>query len=477
MQLSEYQWSGNPRGMHNEGAYKPIDRNRYLRTQMGWIKLVTGGEEFAEDCAWFLSNNITPVIRIYRPSPGAAGVNDSLRNQWGIYASYGVKWFEFYNEPNFANPEWPPDMADRVSVKNIDEVIRPLCENWLIFADYIMELGGYPGFFSLGETIGDNGALQWLDALLGYMRDHQRERFQTVINNGLWWGTHPYALNHWYQELPGSPATPRPMEQYNALEGGWHFEYPYDPLTQSFDPGRTVFGSPSAPGGDPNGITAMGIAFNQRLQEWFGASPLPVFGTEGGIYPLPINEVQRTDPRFPGYDRRAHAEATVAMFDWIVSSAQPWMFGIALWKEEEYYNNGLPAIQRMEEVPPLTRFGGKPRPTATPRGPGPIRGEPTFHAVILAPGLDPDWFFITARSYWNTFRPMVTTIWNFIDFIPYDRSLAATVIAPPDMVESMTAIIQQQYPNVFFDVIQTGNDAASVGDILNGRVWANRRLG
>ena len=81
MQLSEYQWSGNPRGMHNEGAYKPINYNRLTSLHLGWYKLVTGGEEFANDCVWMLSQNITPVVRVYRPSPGASPPDDSILNQ------------------------------------------------------------------------------------------------------------------------------------------------------------------------------------------------------------------------------------------------------------------------------------------------------------------------------------------------------------------------------------------------------------
>ena len=60
MQLNEYEWSGNPRGMHNVGAYYPIVRDRYPRLQLGWYKFVAGGEEFANDCVW---------LRLSRPRP------------------------------------------------------------------------------------------------------------------------------------------------------------------------------------------------------------------------------------------------------------------------------------------------------------------------------------------------------------------------------------------------------------------------
>lgn len=478
MQLSEYQWSGNPRGMHNEGAFKPLVYDRYPRLQLGWYKLVTGGEEFANDCRWLLSVNITPVIRIYRATPGAMGVDDSLRNQWAAYRAAGALWFEFYNEPNLPDPEWPLDIRPRVHYQNIDEVIRPLSENWLIFAETIIAMGGYPGFTSLSETSDSNGAIQWLDALLGFLRDHHRERFMNIAKNGLWCATHPYTLNHFYQEYPGQPSVPRPPEQQNGTEGGWHFEYPNDPYTQSYDPGRNIFGSPSAPFGDPNGLTAMGQAFNQRMSEWFGLGPFPVVGTEGGIYPLPINEAHQPDPRFPAYTRTSHAEATVGMFNWMATSGPAWLFGLTLWKEDEYYNNNLPAVQRMESVPQISRGGSFPVPaTPLPPGPGPVHGQPTYHVIILAPGLEPRWFFDTARAYWNTFRPIVTTVWDFINYIPNDRSLAVTVIAPQDMAASMAQVIRGQYPNVYFDLITLTGDPNSIIQTLNERVWSNRRFG
>jgi hypothetical protein len=477
LQLNEYEWSGNPRGMHNVGAYYPIARDRYPRLQLGWYKFVAGGEEFANDCVWLLENNITPVIRIYRVVPGAMGVDSTLKQQWSAYAGAGVKWFEFYNEPNLPDPEWPGDIRSRVNPQNIEEVIRPLCENWLVFAEYIMSLGGYPGFPSFSETVSPNGAIQWQDAMLIYMRDHQRERFQTTIHNGLWAAVHPYTLNHFYQEVPGQPASLRLPEQYNALEDGWHFEYPYDPFTQAYDPGRTVFGgTPKTPYGDPNGLTGMGLAFNTRLREWFDADPLPAVGTEGGIYPLPIHESQRTDPRFPAYDRVAHAEATVAMFNWMAVHGPEWLFGLCLWKENEYYDNGLPAVQRLENVPQIER-GGVWGSGAVAHGPGPVHGDPTFHMVILAPGLEPAWFFDTARSYWNTFRPIVTTNWDFIEYIPADMSLAVTVIAPSDMAESMSVSILGKYPNVLLDMIVNNGSSANAAEVFNNRVWSNRRFG
>ncbi|MGV2435836.1 MAG UNVERIFIED_CONTAM: hypothetical protein LVT10_14010 [Anaerolineae bacterium] len=47
MLLSDYQWSGNPRGLHITNAFVfDQDVNHYARLRLGWLKLVCGGDEF-----------------------------------------------------------------------------------------------------------------------------------------------------------------------------------------------------------------------------------------------------------------------------------------------------------------------------------------------------------------------------------------------------------------------------------------------
>src|SRR5690606_19860183 len=243
---------------------------------------------------------------------------------------------------------------------------------------------------------------------------------------------------------------------------GWHFEYPYDPLQQSIDPGRTVFGGTAlTPYGDPVGLIAMGRMFNERCAQWFGTQAVPVLGTEGGIFPFLSGDHGRfyqQDNRYPPYDEVSQAQATIAMFDWIARQAPPWMFGVCLWKEDEYYNpHKTLAILRMEEAPPY--FKAVPPlevmadPLAAPQeivaGPGPIHGQADFHMVILGPGVNTDWIFETARPYWELFRPIVTDDLSLIDFFISDKSLAATVIAPPQYVTIMTERIKDKYLNVW----------------------------
>jgi hypothetical protein len=108
-------------------------------------------------------------------------------------------------------------------------------------------------------------------------------------------------------------------------------------------------------------------------------------------------------------------------------------------------------------------------------GPGPIHGEASFHMVYIASGVNTDWFFETAQPYWQRFRPIVTTDLSLIDFFKSDKSLALTVIAPPSAIDSLTERVQEQYPNVWFDLIVT-ETRQDVGDILNARVQRNQRF-
>ncbi|MEO8611502.1 MAG: hypothetical protein ABI690_26625 [Chloroflexota bacterium] len=481
MRLDEYVWSKNPRGLHVKRALiTPLDFTHWSKPHFGWAKLIPAGFEYVDDAQTFLSMGITPVVRIYVPRPGAMVFDANLRDLTMQYINAGVKWFEFYNEPNLYI-EWP--LGVNVDWRNFDGVVRPMVDNWMAWAEFIAGMGCYPGFTAFAEADPlELAAIRWMDAFLGYIKTAHFDRFRNLLSNGLYCATHPYVLNHYYQEIPGQgPTSARPPEQQNAREGGWHFEYPYDPICQANDPGRTIYGGTAkTPNGDPVGLTAMGRMFNERCGDIWGSEAVPVLGTEGGIYPFPrtadIKSYQQ-DNRYPPYTHESQAEGTLAMFEWITHYAPAWHFGVCLWKEDDYWEPGpAKATDRLIETPPLLRTV-PPMEIMQGFGPGPVHGEPTYHMIVLAPGLEPQWFFDTARAYWNNFRPIVTGVWDLIDHIPYEQSLAATVIAPPDMVDSMTAAIRKKYPNVVFDLIIANGDLSNVAQIFNERVWANRQFG
>ncbi len=492
MRLDEYEWSRNPRGIHNTNVYI-YHLDRYQQIRSGWVKLVSAEDEFANNVPELLRAGITPIIRIYRP--GSCGQPADARAYADIrrYVQAGARWFELWNEPNLGN-EWPAGLPFAIDPTDRENVIAPLMTHWLDWAERVIDLGGYPGFIPLAEsTSPPHAAIPWLEAMVGYLREAHNQRFRAVIGGGLWCATHPYIYNHFYQEIPGrGPLSARPPDQQNAAEGGWHFEYPYDPICQGHDPGRTVWGGTAlTPLGDPVGLTAMGRAFNELLGRDFGAGAVPVVGTEGGIWPWPgPGEAPRADDtRYPGVTWASHAEATTALFNWIASdAAPPWFFGLTLWKENDYWENpagAVPTVTRLagtappvKNVPALSILEGVEVPSLEemPAGPGPVHGSPDYHFVILTPGLDPEWFFQTAEAYWARFRPAVMDTDALIAVLPYTRSVAVTVIARPDQVAQVNAQIRDRWPNVWYDLI-IAQTSADLSGVFAQRLAAGRPFG
>lgn len=481
MNLRDYRWSKNPRGLHKQGAPAPVRIENFTFPKMGWAKLVTDSAEYIDLVKLLTAEGCTPILRLYRERMCGLPAFEYWYDLCRQYIEAGCLWFELYNEPNY-EIEWPmSDGAGRpldVHWQNETGCIKPLMDNWLDWAERIIEMGGYPAFPGMTETVQPNLAtVHWLDVCVKYLRDHHRVRFKNVIANGLWCATHPYLLNHFYQEPIGGPSSKaRPYNQLNGNTGGWHFEYPYDPLQQKDDPGRTVYGGTDlTPYGDPNGLVACGRLFQDLLKKYFKAGPVPVVGTEGGIHPIPNpGKLEQPDIRYPPYDRQAHGEATVAMFRWIVEQAPNWFWGVTLWIENSYFYSGdvaTPAILRLSGEPVLYKdvlslntgypeksagagSSGK-QPTASAiTGPGPLAsGSPDYHWLILAPGLQADWFFQSANRYWQTFRPTVLANWDLIDMLPYSKTLAVTVLARSDTVAYMDKNVRDKWPNIYYDPI------------------------
>ena len=71
MRLDEYQWTHNPRGMHNKRAANFFDVERLAQMKMGWGKIIAVDREFMNVIPKMLANNITPIVRIWRPRFGA----------------------------------------------------------------------------------------------------------------------------------------------------------------------------------------------------------------------------------------------------------------------------------------------------------------------------------------------------------------------------------------------------------------------
>jgi hypothetical protein len=495
MRLDEYQWSRNPRGIHNTVAFFSIHPERYSQTQLGWIKLVCGSDEYINDIPKLTASGVTPIIRLYEAKFGASQVTAQQLSLTTRYIQAGARWFEFYNEPNL-RLEWPDSVQP--DYQNINGVIGPLMDNWLQWAEIVIQLGGYPAFPALSETVGNyEDVTSWLKAMMYYLSDNWYDRFRNVANKGLWCATHPYFYNHFYQEATG-PKNPRSPDSEDGAAGGWHFEYPADPLTQADDPGRSVLGaSAHFPSGDPLGLTGMGSAFMQLFSQLFGGGAIPVIGTEGGITPTPTHgSISQTDMRFPPFNWFSHGEATLACFNWIAQQAPPWMFGLTLWKENDYWGDPareggpstdpLAAVARLSAMPPLLKTvppiealagpGPGPANRVPIPGPGVLHGDPDFHFIMLSPGFDPTWLFAAAHAYWDAFTPALILSFDQIDAMPRSKSLVVTALATPAEADNFAHAIHIHGPNIYLDLI-AADTLDTLTSILNDRAAKSNRIG
>jgi hypothetical protein len=190
MRLDDYQWSRNPRGMHNESVFR-IRPERYQQIRAGWVKLVASDVEYVQNIPTLLAANITPIVRIYRPQfsdkPADAQAYTSIQS----YISAGVRWFELWNEPNLGN-EWPSHLEPGLDPENIEVYIAPMMNHWIEWAERVIQMGGYPGFIALGPgAVRRHAATIWLRNMMGYLRTAHYSRF------GRCWAT-----------ACGSPTTP-----------------------------------------------------------------------------------------------------------------------------------------------------------------------------------------------------------------------------------------------------------------------------
>ncbi len=376
MNLRDYRWFYNPRGLHNISIGQDIQMYRYTYPRLGWAKLVTVGDEYIKPrpgtgismVQEFMNNEIMPIMRFYRGNfAGEPIENDPKQFDWWgtIYPEYirqGCLWFEFYNEPNL-DGEWPNGGWDMWISWDNRELIAKLMDNWLGWAEGIVSLGGYPGFIALTDSAHEKAAtVLWLDQMLSYLKERHESRFRRIIGSGLWCATHPYIANHFYQQRPGGSSwSARQPHEVNCDEEGWHFEYPYDPRQQRDDPGRTVFGGTAlTPRGDPNGLIASGLAFQQLLWKYFHAGPVPVVGTEGGIWriPTPVDPPHIIDDRYPGYTWDSTGHATVALYRWVAKHAPPWFWGLTTWMETDWYdiNGEVPAVGLLADRAPVLKY-------------------------------------------------------------------------------------------------------------------------
>jgi len=181
-------------------------------------------------------------------------------------------------------------------------------ENWLRDAEAIIELGGYPGFPALAQCSFHPGSssIRWYRDAFEWLAQNAPDRAREAFSRGAWIASHDAVLNHCYRDEAGE----------------WRFEYPYDPICQADDPGRTIMD-------DDNSLIGHRVPV-QLLREHFDLE-VPVISTEGGVFAPHDDGVLRWDDRYPGYDARGHAERVVAMYRWLEKNAPDYHFGMCSW--------------------------------------------------------------------------------------------------------------------------------------------------
>ncbi len=102
--------------------------------------------------------------------------------------------------------------------------------------------------------------------------------------------------------------------------------------------------------------------------------------------------------------------------------------------------------------------------------------EPDFHFIVMAPGLQSNWFFVAARRYWQRFRPSVVDDINLIGFIPPERTIAITTLARYDTADFLRTQIQQHFPDARHDelIYDTIEEAQAA---LDARAASGQRFG
>jgi len=312
--------NGSRRGIHWSAAvFHPFGSsldwwiNELLAMDIKWVKLLDdGGGSAKHVCEKLLVKEIIPIVRLYRPRPNPGRLDEREKKTISDLIAIGVKYFETNNEPNLAT-EW---QQGEWQTGGRPEVVM---QHWLADAQAVIELGGYPAFPALAQCSYDSesGSIPWYINAFAWLDENAHADAQEVFSSGAWIAVHDGVLNHCYKDDGGA----------------WHFEYPYDPICQADQPGKTIMDDDSSLIG--HRVPA------KLLQDHFGLQ-VPVISTEGGVF-APKGGWQQWDGRYPGYNYDGHAERAVAMYQWLRSNAEEYFFAMCPW---------LIANERMGHISP-----------------------------------------------------------------------------------------------------------------------------
>jgi len=378
MRLQDYERANDVRGIHGVATtHANFDRgwwiNELKQMRMSWYKLIDDGSGSVFDFARELrQNGIMPIIRMYQNAPLPNRLPQRALDTIARYVNEGVtKWFEILNEPNLPL-EWGPGQWDAHEGRRK----RVMVEVWLADAEEVIRRGGYPAFPCMAQSGRTPllGSIPWYEQSFDVMAKQFYGRTKAVFERGGWIAVHDAVLNHFYRDQAGV----------------WHFECPYDVLTQAKYPGIDVFDGDNSLMGHRVPVQLLAKHFNLIV---------PVLSTEGGVFTPPHGWAQ-WDASYPGFDYHGHADGTVAMYRWLERYRVTYPFYFAMcpwliankrmnhfepaWREDGFYHD------RLGPLPVVGAIKAMGAPLENPEALPPI-GIPLPVGVTIRLGLRADW--------------------------------------------------------------------------------------
>jgi hypothetical protein len=78
---------------------------------------------------------------------------------------------------------------------------------------------------------------------------------------------------------------------------------------------------------------------------------------------------------------------------------------------------------------------------------------PDYHFLFIASNVGVEWFFDAARLYWDRFRPTVINNFDFLSFIPTDRTVIVTAIMQRDYAPQAGVDLSRNRIDAYFDPV------------------------
>lgn len=294
-------WSASP--YHLSGAELDFWLNELLVMGIKWVKICDdGGGSSLELCRRLVRAEMMPVVRLMIGNPGHVQTRnlEAMRRLIDV----GALYFETNNEPELAG-EWD----DGVVPPNWLEIV---VDNFIVDADAIIGLGGYPAFPAMGV-----GTIVNPFELIV-----QRGR-QDLFDRGAWLAIHNYVINH-PLDYPDDAVNQSGLELTEAEYQANPWIWDGDPLSvinrlrrEGMNPGATIYS-------DATCWRAYEL-WNEQIVAAFGHS-VPIMSTEGGVV---VGD--RQDGRYGRNDAQRHTEVSLWINRWLNSEAPPWYFTVFHW--------------------------------------------------------------------------------------------------------------------------------------------------